>query len=88
MSFKKSGSCKIIFYYIFRIPSFILMGVLKFYKLVISPWMPGACRFYPTCSEYSLQAIKKYGIFKGFYLSLKRVLRCNPYSKGGYDPLI
>ena len=45
------------------------------------------CKYYPTCSEYSLQAIKKYGALKGTFLSIKRILKCNPFSKGGYDPL-
>ncbi len=61
--------------------------LIKGYKLFISPFLPSTCRFYPTCSEYSIQAISKYGIFKGGIKAGFRVLRCNPLSKGGYDPL-
>ena len=60
---------------------------LYVYKKIISPLLPSSCRFYPTCSEYAFIAFKRYGIFKGFYLSLKRLLRCNPFCEGGYDPV-
>lgn len=55
--------------------------------MFISPIFPPSCRFYPTCSHYSLEAFQKYGVFKGFYKSAWRILRCNPFNKGGYDPL-
>jgi putative membrane protein insertion efficiency factor len=61
--------------------------VIRFYQVCISPLFPPCCRFYPTCSNYALQAIEKYGPVKGIYLSIKRILRCNPFSKGGYDPV-
>ena len=61
--------------------------VIRFYQVCISPLFPPCCRFYPTCSNYALQAIEKYGPIKGIYLSIKRILRCNPFSKGGYDPV-
>ena len=61
--------------------------VIRFYQVCISPLFPPCCRFYPTCSNYALQAIEKYGPFKGIYLSIKRILRCHPFSKGGYDPV-
>ncbi|HMB31815.1 MAG TPA: membrane protein insertion efficiency factor YidD [Desulfohalobiaceae bacterium] len=57
------------------------------YKYLLSPLFPPHCRFYPTCSEYAIQALEKYGIFKGLYLSLRRILRCHPFSEGGLDPL-
>jgi len=57
------------------------------YKKVISPLLPPACRFTPTCSEYTLQALKKYGFFKGLGLGVKRILKCHPWHPGGYDPL-
>jgi len=57
------------------------------YKKIISPFLPDACRFYPTCSEYAAEAITKHGVLKGVLLSVWRVLRCNPYCKGGYDPV-
>lgn len=57
----------------------------SFWGKIIKPH--GQCRFYPTCSSYALNSIDKYGIFKGIYLSLRRIVRCHPLSKGGYDPL-
>jgi putative membrane protein insertion efficiency factor len=61
--------------------------IIKFYQLCISPYLGSHCRFYPTCSAYSYQAIEKFGIFKGLWLSLKRILKCNPLHPGGYDPV-
>lgn len=58
-----------------------------FYKYCISPMMPPACRYVPTCSEYAIQAIKKYGPLKGSYLAIKRILRCQPWGGSGYDPV-
>lgn len=60
---------------------------IKGYKKVISPVLPPSCRFYPTCSEYSIQAFEKYGVIRGSAKSLWRILRCNPFNKGGYDPI-
>ncbi|MBA3061280.1 MAG: membrane protein insertion efficiency factor YidD [Nitrospirae bacterium] len=65
----------------------ILLGAVKLYKYVISPLLPDSCRFVPTCSEYSAEAIERYGAVKGSYLSLKRILRCHPFHNGGYDPV-
>jgi len=66
---------------------YIFIFIITLYQKFISPLTPPTCRFYPTCSNYSKQALMKYGIFKGSYLSVKRVLRCNPFNPGGYDPL-
>lgn len=68
----------------------ILIKIIKFYKKNISLWLESKnikCKFYPTCSEYTIQAIEKYGALKGTILGIYRILRCNPFSKGGYDPL-
>ena len=68
---------------------FVVMCI-KFYKKNISIFFEKngvKCKFYPTCSEYSLQAFEKYGFLKGIFLSLKRIIKCNPFNKGGYDPL-
>jgi putative membrane protein insertion efficiency factor len=65
----------------------VMIFLVKFYKRNISPLLGNHCRFQPTCSEYSLQAFEKYGFLKGLYLSVLRILRCNPFFKGGYDPL-
>ncbi|MFY9213143.1 MAG: membrane protein insertion efficiency factor YidD [Tissierellaceae bacterium] len=64
--------------------------LIRFYQRVISRYIliGRKCRFYPTCSEYSLLAYKKYGFIKGTYLTIRRILRCNPFHQGGYDPLI
>ncbi len=68
---------------------FIAIKLIEFYQKYISRYiLVGAhCRFTPTCSEYALQAFKKYNFFKALFLSFKRILRCNPYCEGGYDPL-
>lgn len=65
----------------------ILILIIRFYRKFISPLKGPTCRFYPTCSAYSIEAIKKYGPIKGSYLSLRRILKCHPFHEGGYDPL-
>ena len=65
----------------------ILLAMLRFYKRNTSPLLPNACRFTPTCSEYAMEAIQKHGALKGTGLAIWRVLRCNPFCKGGYDPV-
>jgi len=66
----------------------VFIFVIRVYQKLISPLFPPSCRFYPTCSEYAIQAIKKYGVFLGSIKAAWRILRCNPFNKGGYDPLI
>lgn len=63
------------------------MNIIKFYQKFISPMKKPCCIYYPTCSNYSYEAYQKYGFFKGTYLTIWRILRCNPFSKGGYDPV-
>ncbi len=65
----------------------LFLGLIKFYQRCISPLTPASCRFTPTCSQYALEAIKKYGPIKGGFLSIKRILRCNPWGGSGYDPV-
>lgn len=65
----------------------IALIFLKFYKNAISPFLPHACRFTPTCSEYMMQAIQIHGLFKGILLGVKRLLKCNPWGGNGYDPV-
>ncbi|MDZ7314546.1 MAG: membrane protein insertion efficiency factor YidD [candidate division KSB1 bacterium] len=60
---------------------------IKLYKLLISPLLPHSCRYYPSCSTYAVEALKKYGLFKGTVKATYRIIRCNPFSKGGYDPV-
>ncbi len=66
---------------------FLLVGVIKFYQLAISPLLGANCRFTPTCSEYGLKAIKEWGPWRGGWLALKRFLRCHPWGGHGYDPV-
>lgn len=66
---------------------FAVLSLLELYKAFVSPFLPPACRFEPTCSEYTRQAVEKYGAMKGSWLGIKRILRCQPFSKGGYDPV-
>ena len=70
-----------------KICSRILILLIRFYQICISPLFPATCRFYPTCSTYTLQAIKKHGPFKGLFLGIKRISRCHPFHEGGYDPV-
>ena len=66
----------------------VLLALIKFYRKAISPHFPAKCRFRPTCSEYGLEAVEKYGAAKGGWLTLKRLLRCNPFYKGDmFDPV-
>jgi putative membrane protein insertion efficiency factor len=64
-----------------------LVFSIKAYRKYISPFKGPCCRFYPTCSEYALDALEKYGILKGGFMAIRRILRCNPLNKGGYDPV-
>lgn len=66
---------------------YLMIDLVKFYKRVISPLFPARCKYYPTCSEYAVTAFKKHGFFKGFVLAVWRILRCNPWSNGGIDPV-
>jgi hypothetical protein len=66
----------------------MLIGLIKIYQSYSKRNGRSTCRFYPTCSQYSLEALEKYGLLKGIYLSVRRIFRCHPYNPGGYDPLI
>lgn len=70
-----------------KIPSTIAMKIVRFYQLAISPYLPRTCRYVPTCSSYAIEALSRYGLLKGFWLTLKRILRCHPFGRGGYDPV-
>jgi putative membrane protein insertion efficiency factor len=65
----------------------LLIFVIMVYKQVLSPLLPPACRFLPTCSEYALEAVKKHGALKGMYLAVRRILKCHPLCEGGFDPV-
>ena len=68
-------------------PKKTILGMIRFYKREISPMLPPSCRFVPTCSEYAMQAVEKYGAAKGSYLAMRRIMRCHPFHEGGYDPV-
>lgn len=70
-----------------NLPRTIAIGLIRTYKLVISPLLPSACRFHPTCSEYMRDAIEKHGVLKGVGLGLRRLSRCHPFHQGGFDPV-
>ena len=65
----------------------ILTYPIRFYKRFISPLFPPSCRFYPSCSQYAIEALERYGMLKGCWLTLKRLAKCHPYHPGGFDPL-
>jgi putative membrane protein insertion efficiency factor len=65
----------------------VSVALIKVYRRVVSPMLPPACRFTPSCSLYTLQAIEKYGLLRGGFMGARRLLRCHPFSEGGYDPV-
>jgi len=66
---------------------FLVLDFLRLYQTWLSPFLPPSCRFTPTCSEYTMQAVEKYGVWRGTWLGAKRILRCQPFCKGGNDPV-
>jgi len=73
---------------IINFPQFFILALIRFYQKIISPALPdNTCRFYPTCSHYGFQAVQKYGAIKGAFMAIYRILRCNPFNSGGYDPV-
>jgi|TARA_B110000116_G_C16320905_1_gene352311 putative membrane protein insertion efficiency factor len=67
----------------------ILIGLIKLYKMIISPYLAPSCRYLPTCSEYAIDCLKTYGLIKGFFKATKRILSCHPFSKrDGFDPVV
>ncbi|MCY0870827.1 MAG: membrane protein insertion efficiency factor YidD [Firmicutes bacterium] len=65
----------------------IVIMVIRFYRMFISPLKPATCRFVPTCSEYALEAVRKHGAVRGVWLAVRRITRCGPWHPGGYDPV-
>jgi uncharacterized protein len=65
----------------------VILFLIRFYQCFISPLKPRTCRFYPTCSAYTHQAVQRFGVGKGLWYGLRRLLRCHPFTNGGYDPL-
>ncbi len=65
----------------------IFILIIRLYQMILSPFMNNSCRFFPTCSEYGMQAIQKHGSLKGAWLTCKRICKCHPFHKGGFDPI-
>ena len=65
----------------------LIVAILRLYKLALSPLLPSACRYYPSCSEYTRQAVEKYGPARGVWMGIKRIARCHPFHQGGLDPV-
>ena len=70
-----------------RIPTDLLIGLIRFYRYAISPFLGRSCRFVPSCSEYAVDALKRHGALRGLWLTMRRVGRCHPWHPGGYDPV-
>jgi len=66
---------------------YLVLDFLRLYKTFLSPFLPPACRFTPTCSEYAMEAVEKFGAIRGTWAAVKRILRCQPFCKGGFDPV-
>lgn len=69
-----------------RLPAGLLVGLVRLYQWCLSPLLPPSCRFYPSCSQYFIEAVKKYGAVQGTWRGTKRICRCHPWNEGGYDP--
>lgn len=72
--------------HLLRFPSLLLIGCVRVYQRCLSPFLPPSCRFEPSCSQYFIEAVQKYGALRGAWLGTKRICRCHPWSTGGYDP--
>ena len=73
--------------WLIKAPTWLATRPIRFFQLVISPWLPHSCRYLPTCSDYALEALRERGLLKGAMLVFWRLLRCHPWAKGGYDPV-
>jgi len=73
--------------FIKKIFTYLLIGLVRFYQVAISPMLPPSCRYMPTCSQYMIEAVQKHGIWKGFGLGIRRIGRCHPWGGHGYDPV-
>ena len=71
-----------------EIAKLVVLLLLRGYKWAISPLLPPACRYVPTCSEYAMEAVERYGVMRGSWMAVSRVLRCHPFVHGGYDPVV
>ena len=81
---KQPMSIKLLISNLFKL---LIINLIKIYQRLVSPFFPSSCKFSPSCSKYGIEAINKHGAIKGLILTVKRILKCNPWSKGGYDPI-
>lgn len=65
----------------------LILGAIRAYQLIVSPLLAGSCRYYPSCSQYTYEAVTRYGWLRGSWMGVKRISRCHPFSRGGYDPV-
>jgi putative membrane protein insertion efficiency factor len=72
---------------VLRLPTLAVIGLIQLYRLAISPLFPSSCIYTPSCSQYTMTAVRRYGVFKGVYLGGRRLLRCHPFHDGGHDPV-
>ena len=84
MKMKRLMSIKLFISNLFKL---LFINIIKIYQRFVSPFFPSSCKFSPSCSKYGIEVINKYGVLKGSVLTIKRILKCNPWSKGGYDPI-
>ena len=84
MKMKRLMSIKLFISNSFKL---LFINIIKIYQRFVSPFFPSSCKFSPSCSKYGIEAINKYGVLKGSVLTVKRILKCNPWSKGGFDPI-
>ncbi len=84
MKMKQPMSIKLLISNLFKL---LIINLIKIYQRLVSPFFPSSCKFSPSCSKYGIEAINKHGAIKGLILTVKRILKCNPWSKGGYDPI-
>jgi putative membrane protein insertion efficiency factor len=73
--------------YLQKFSSLFCLSLIKSYRILFSPILPPSCRFTPTCSQYAIDAIERHGTWRGIYLAARRLLRCHPFNRGGYDPV-
>lgn len=66
---------------------YLFIGLVRLYQMILSPYLPSSCRYHPTCSEYTIRALRTHGALKGLWLGIRRIGRCHPWSEGGYDPV-
>ena len=73
--------------WLLQVPRRMVAALIRAYQLTFSRWLPASCRFHPSCSQYTLEAVRKYGVARGGWLGIRRLVRCHPFNPGGFDPV-